>query len=170
MTKENSTKIIHFMIHGAGFFMLGRVIIVNMHYLLLYQYTTHYLLLGLGIIKLFPMPLLIFISVDMWIRALLTRSQCSLWYLGDHCSQKKNGIKISYDMYIYTLCPWLLQSFTKFCLAVSEELRWPTVWSSIFHFGQISKFRKGVTPRKKLNQNVLGICTCKHYGLHNFKV
>ena len=112
-------------------------------------------------------------------------------------------------MHIYTLCPSLLQSFRKFCWAVSEELRWPTVsvvsfifvkflsskrgiaprkkieskcsvdmhihtlcpsllkvsrnsveWfqricankknSSIFHFGQISKFKKGVTPRKKM--------------------
>ena len=42
--------------------------------------------------------------------------------------------------------------------------------SSIFHFGQISKFRKGVTPRKKLNQNFLWICTSTHYVLHNYKV
>ena len=39
--------------------------------------------------------------------------------------------------------------------------------SSIFHFGQISKFKKGVTPRKKWNQNFLWICTCSHYVLHN---
>ena len=58
--------------------------------------------------------------------------------------------KFSVDMHIYTLCPSLLQSFTKFCWAVSEELRLQTVLSSIFHFGQISKFKKGVTPRKKM--------------------
>ena len=30
------------------------------------------------------------------------------------------------------------------------ELRWLTVLSSIFQFGQISKFKKQVTPRKKI--------------------
>ena len=38
----------------------------------------------------------------------------------------------------------------KFCSAVSEKLRQQTVLSNIFHFGQISKFKKGVTPRKKI--------------------
>ena len=42
--------------------------------------------------------------------------------------------KFSVDMRIYTLCPSYLQSFTKFCWAVSEELRyqekqdWRTDW------------------------------------------
>ena len=40
---------------------------------------------------------------------------------------------------------------------------------SIFHFGQISKFKKGVTPRKRLNQNFLWICTSTWYVLHNYK-
>ena len=44
-------------------------------------------------------------------------------------------------------------------------------FSSIFHFGQISKFKKGVTPReKKSNQNFMWICTSTHYVLHNYKV
>ena len=64
--------------------------------------------------------------------------------------RKKTESKFPVDMRIYTLCPILLQSFTKFFRAVSVELRWLTVLSSIFHFGQISKFRKGVTPRKKI--------------------
>ena len=42
--------------------------------------------------------------------------------------------------------------------------------SSIFHFGQISKFKKGVTLRKKWNQNFLLICTSTHYVLHYYKV
>ena len=43
-------------------------------------------------------------------------------------------------------------------------------FSSIFHFGQISKFKKGVIPRKKWNQNFLWICTSTHYVLHYNKV
>ena len=43
--------------------------------------------------------------------------------------------------------------------------------SSIFHSGQIFKFKKAVTPReKKWNQHFLWICTSTHYVLHNYKV
>ena len=44
---------------------------------------------------------------------------------------------------------------------------------SIFNFGQISqKFKKGVSPRKKLNQNFLWICTSTYmyYVLLNYKI
>ena len=45
------------------------------------------------------------------------------------------------------------------------------VLSNIFNFGQIYKFKKGVTPRKKtLNQNFLWICTSTHYVLHYYKL
>ena len=54
------------------------------------------------------------------------------------------------NMHIFTICPLLLQSFRKYCWVVSEELRWQTVFSWIFHFGQISKFKKAVIPRKKI--------------------
>ena len=83
---------------------------------------------------------------------------------------KKIESKFPVDMHIYTLCPSLLQSFRKFCWAVSEELCWQTVLSSIFHFGQIYKFKQGVTPRNKLNENFLWICTFAHYVLHYHKV
>ena len=63
--------------------------------------------------------------------------------------RKKMESKFPADMHIYTLCPSLLQSFKKFCWVVSEELRLQTVLSSIFHFGQISKFKKGVNSEKK---------------------
>ena len=53
-------------------------------------------------------------------------------------------------MRIYILCPSLLQSFTKFCWVISEELRWQTVLSNIFHIGQISRLKKGVTLSKKI--------------------
>ena len=73
LTKEMSTKIVNYMTPSAGvlvsrrdhivempyFFSSSRlqwglwIIIVNMHYLLLYQYTAHYFLLYLGITMLF---------------------------------------------------------------------------------------------------------------------
>ena len=43
-------------------------------------------------------------------------------------------------------------------------------FSSIFQFGQISKFKKGLTLKKKMNQNFLWICASTHYILHNNKV
>ena len=43
-------------------------------------------------------------------------------------------------------------------------------FSSIFHFCQISTFKKGVIPIKKMNQNVLWICTFTWYVLQNYKV
>ena len=75
------------------------------------------------------------------------------------------------NMHIFTICPLLLQSLRKYCWVVSEELRWQTVFSWIFHFGQNSKFKKGVIPRKKLNQNLLWIWTWStQYVLHYHKV
>ena len=41
--------------------------------------------------------------------------------------RKKMESKFPVDMHIYMVCPSQLQSFTKFCWAVSEELRWQTV-------------------------------------------
>ena len=44
MTKESSTKIVHFVTPGAGVLMLGRGHIsdmVNLHYVLLYKFTAH---------------------------------------------------------------------------------------------------------------------------------
>ena len=90
-------------------------------------------------------------------RVALTNCFSTIFHFGQ-ISQFKKGVilrkKIEWkslvDMRIYSLCPSLLQRFTKFCWAVSEMLRWQTVLSSIFHFGQISEFKKGVTPRKKI--------------------
>ena len=39
----------------------------------------------------------------------------------------------------------------------------------IFSFGQISKLKKGVTQRKKLNKNFLCLCASMHYVFHNYK-
>ena len=63
-----------------------------------------------------------------------------------NCSLKRIN---QHFLYIYTWCFSLLQSFTKFCWANSVELWWQTILSSIFHFGQISKFKKGHYFQKK---------------------
>ena len=39
-----------------------------------------------------------------------------------------------------------IESNTKFCWAVSKELCWENFFSSIFNFGQISKFERGIIP------------------------
>ena len=88
MTKEGSTKIINFMTPRAGVQMLGlaiKVIIVNMYmfYLLLYQYTAHWLLLYEGILMLITYSIIDFHlfydgAADIQICALLTRSQCKV--------------------------------------------------------------------------------------------
>ena len=86
MTKEGSTKIVNFMTPGAGILMFGRghiSHIVNMYYHLLYQYTTHWLKLCLGIMLLLSYIIADFHlyydwTVDIQIWALLTRSQCKV--------------------------------------------------------------------------------------------
>ena len=65
-------------------------------------------------------------------------------------------------MHIYTLCASILQSFTKFCWAVSEELRWQTV--SVVSFILV-KFQKG---RHSEIKDFLWICTSTHYVLHYY--
>ena len=59
--------------------------------------------------------------------------------------------KISVKMHMYTVCPYELKSFMKFCWAVKRICADTLVYS----IGQISKFKRGITPRKNLNQNFL---------------
>ena len=79
-----------------------------------------------------------------------------------HCSQKKKiESEFPVDMHIYTLCPSLLQ-FQEFLLSGFRRVVLTNCFSSIFHFRQISKFKKGhcsQKKKKKLNQNFLWICT-----------
>ena len=84
--------------------------------------------------------------------------------------RKKVESKFPVDMHICTLCPSLLQSFRQFCGAVSKELRWQTVFNSIFHFGQFFKFKKGVTRRKRIESKFPVICTSTWYAHYNYKV
>ena len=43
-------------------------------------------------------------------------------------------------------------------------------FSSMCNFGQISKFKNGVTPIKKMNKNFLWICASTHYVLYKYKI
>ena len=109
------------------------------------------------------------ILVSGFRRVVLTNCFSSIFHFGQ-ISKLKKGVtpgkkiesKFPVDMGIYTLCPSLLQIFRKFCWAVSEELCWQTVLSSIFHFGQISKFKKGCNSQKK---NWIKI-SCEYAHLH----
>ena len=51
-------------------------------------------------------------------------------------------------------------------LSSFREVALTNCFSGIFHFSKISKFKRGITPRKKLNENFLQ----KHYVSHNYKV
>ena len=62
-------------------------------------------------------------------------------------------------MYIYTLV--LLYYNVSGNFVQRFQMRWQTVLSRIFHFGQISKFKKSVTPKK----NWIKI-TCGYAHLH----
>ena len=55
-----------------------------------------------------------------------------------------------YVLGFVSISPSLLLSFTNFCWAVSEELRWQTVSVVSFILAKFLNSKKGVTPRKKI--------------------
>ena len=69
-------------------------------------------------------------SVEWFQRSCANKLLSSIFHFGQ-ISKFKKGVtprkkmesKFPVDMHIYTLCPSYLQSFMKFCWAVSEELR-----------------------------------------------
>ena len=69
-------------------------------------------------------------------------------------------------MYIYIRCVTTTK-FHKILLSGFRGVTLTNCFSCIFHF---SKFKKGVTPRKKMNQNFLWICESTNYVLHNYTV
>ena len=83
----------------------------------------------------------------------------------------RNGIKISCG---YTHLHGMFFTTTKFreiLLSGFGGVGPTNCFSSIFHFGQISKFKKGRNSvKKKWNQNFLWICASTHYVHHNYKV
>ena len=76
--------------------------------------------------------------------------------------RKKNGIKISCGYAHIHIMSFITTKFQRSCTNKKN--------GSIFHLGQISKFKKYVTSRKKWNHNFLWICASTHYVLHNYKV
>ena len=87
-----------------------------------------------------------------------------------HCSQKKNWIRISYGYAHLHIMSFITTKFQEILFSGFRGVALTNCFSSIFHFGQISKFKKGVIQRNKLNQKFLWICTSTHYVLHYYKV
>ena len=85
----------------------------------------------------------------------------------------KRGItprkKIESDLPLH-INSFITTKFHKILLSGFRGVALTNCFSSIFHFGQISKFKKSVTPRKKTNQNFLWICTSTHYVLQFHEV
>ena len=87
---------------------------------------------------------------------------CSLKGSNQHFLQK--CISTHYVLHYYKVSRNSVERFQKCC---TDKL---FLISSIFHFCQISKFKKGVIQRKKMNRNFLWTCTSTHYVLHYYKV
>ena len=83
--------------------------------------------------------------------------------------RKKIESKFSYEYTHLHIISFITTKFHEILLSGFRGVALTYSFSSIFHFGQISTFKKGVTPRKKLNQNFPWICTT-WYVLHNNKV
>ena len=75
------------------------------------------------------------VSLTNCFRSIFHLSQISKFKKGV-ITRKKIESKFPVEMHIYTLCHSKLQSFTKFCWAVSEELRWQTVSVVSFIFAK----------------------------------
>ena len=86
-----------------------------------------------------------------------------------HFSQKKNWIKIFYGYAHLRIKSFITTKFQEILLRCLRGVALTNCFSSIFHFGQISKLKKGIIPRKKLNQNFMWVCTSTHYVLHYYK-
>ena len=72
---------------------------------------------------------------------------------------------------MYTVYPYQLKSFKKFCY---KGVALTNCFSCISNFGKISKFKRGITLRKKIESKFpatihIYTCTFTHYVLHNNK-
>ena len=64
--------------------------------------------------------------------------------------REKMESKFPVDMHIYTLCPSYNYKFQEILLSRFRGVALTNCFSSIFHFHQISKFKKSVIQRKKM--------------------
>ena len=79
-----------------------------------------------------------------------------------HCSQKKNWIKMSCGYAHLNIMSFITTKYQEILLSGFRGVGLTNCFSSIFHFRQISKFKK-LIQSKKWNQNFLWICTSTHY-------
>ena len=89
---------------------------------------------------------------------------------GDIIASQKDQISISCKNAYLHIMSVITTKFHAILLSGFSEVVLTNCFSSIFHFRQISKLKKGVNMRKKWNQNFLWICISTHYVLHNYKV
>mgnify|MGYP003686337679 CR=1 FL=1 len=64
---------------------------------------------------------------------------------------------------------FITTKFQEILLSGFREVALTNCFCSIFHFGQISKLKKGVTPKKN-ESKFRWICASTHYVLYNYKV
>ena len=67
--------------------------------------------------------------------------------------EKKNWIKISCGYAHLHIMSFIITKFHEIQLSGFRGAALSNCFSSIFHFGQISKFKRGVTPRKKKTES-----------------
>ena len=77
-----------------------------------------------------------------------------------HYSQKKNWIRISCGYAHLHIKSFITTKFQEILLSGFRGDLLTTCFSSIFYFGQISKFKKGVTPRERKREDDLSYWTC----------
>ena len=102
---------------------------------------------------------------------------CSFW---SNCivqkgrnTENKNRIKISCEYANadnYVLHSYKVSRNSIELLRGFRGVALTNYFSGIFHFGQIYKFKKGVSSRKIMEAKFLWICTSTWYVLHNYKV
>ena len=67
-----------------------------------------------------------------------------------HCSQKKNGIKMSCGYAHLHIMSFINTKFQEILLSAFRGVALTNCFTSIFHFRQISKFKKSVIQRKTM--------------------
>ena len=88
------------------------------------------------------------ISVELCWRTLIFKFKKGLY------SQKKRWIKISCGYAHLHIMSFITTKFYEILLSGFRGVALTNCDSSIFHFGQISKLKKGVTPRKKIESKL----------------
>ena len=94
--------------------------------------------------------------------------QISKFKRGIHVAPgKKIYIKISCKYAHLQSLSFITTKFHKILLSAFKGIALTNCFSRIFNFGQISTFKRGITPSKKMNQKFLIICTSIHHVLNH---